>query len=384
MRDAMRPLHRRSVCKVYFVYLLYLCGALLWWASCRVGRVSSFALPSNSALEQGEAHGKAQGPGMLYEMIGEYTLPKPVVVSPRKAWELWMDLGVGVRKMEEDTYVVAPQHFSKYRSFGQKEAMYLRDMQGNTVSDEENPGIRIELDVVTETEEANILSELQELVDRHGYEFTTDASDDAALAASWRLTGRDEKRTEALAPWGWGSDFDKTKLPPALRRVVSKLEELPGYPLGPIRDVTVNMRSTDDYQMVPHIDPLGDGPNTFVLSLLSSAVVTFSPLAALRAEAERANDDEHFAQHSYTDEDIDCLVPRRAAYSFTGNARYLWTHAVRPSVRPSAEDPETFERWGTWEKVLRRQPNRAAIIFSFADEREPHTDPASESVPSGN
>ena len=73
---------------------------------------------------------------------------------------------------------------------------------------------------------------------------------------------------------------------------MKKLKSLAGYPLGPLRDVTVNIRSSEDYQMVPHIDPLQDGPNSFVLSLLSSAVVTFSPIASLRHDAERCNDDE--------------------------------------------------------------------------------------------
>ena len=329
-----------------------------WWGP------ADFALPSDSEI------GKA-GPGILFEMIGEYTLPKPVVVSPKSASQLWLDLGVGVRKTGEDAYLITPQHFSKYRPFDEKEAMYLRDMEGNSISDQQNPGIRLELDVVTEEEEAQIVSELQGIAATHGYEFTVD---EAGSAASWRLTGRDEKRTESLAPWGWGSHFDKSKLPAALHSVVSKLESLPGYPLGPIRDVTVNMRSSDDYQMVPHVDPLGDGPSTFVLSLLSSAVVTFSPISALRSEAVRANDDEVYAQHSYTDQDIDCLVPRRAAYHFAGNARYLWTHAVRPSVRPpGSPDADTFERWGTWDKVLRRQRDRVAIIFSFADPRHSTT-----------
>lgn len=62
-----------------------------------------------------------------------------------------------------------------------------------------------------------------------------------------------------------------------------------------------------------------------------------------------------YAQHSYTDDDIDCLVPRRAIYHFAGNARYLWTHAVRPSVSAGDGTDVTFERWGTWDKVLRRE-----------------------------
>jgi len=304
------------------------------------------------------------GPGLLHEMIGEY------VVSPGNKSQLWRDLGVNVRDMEGDMYAVAPQHFSNYRPFDNKEAMYLRDMQGNELPDDANPGIRLEANVVTEAEEAQIISELQELASLYGYDFALDVEDPSQ--GSWRLTGRDEKKTDLpLAPWGWGQDFDNSKLPAGLRLAASRIQSLDGYPLGPLRDVTVNVRTSDDYQMAPHVDPLGDGPNSFVLSLLSSAVVTFSPIASLRTNAIRANDDELYIQQSYTDDDIDCLVPQRAIYHFSGNARYLWTHAVRPSVRPpDAEDPDTFERWGTWDRVLRREKDRVAIIFSFADPQD--------------
>ena len=290
MRRRTKELLCRGTC---MLWLLWVC----WWDF----QVENFALPSD--LVSADEHHLAMsgaGTGILYEMIGEYTLPKPVVLSPN-ASRLWDELGVGVREMGDDAYVVEPQHFSKFRAYDEREATYLRDMEGNTVSAEENPGIRIEPNVVTEAEEIQIVSELQGIAATHGYEFAADG--EAGPATSWRLTGRDEKRTESLAPWGWGSEFDKSKLPSALAQVVAKLESLPGYPLGTIRDVTVNMRDNDDYQMVPHIDPLGDGPNSFVLSLLSSAVVTFSPVATLRSNAVRANDDEQYAQHSFTDKD---------------------------------------------------------------------------------
>lgn len=305
---------------------------------------------------------KMKGIGMLHEVIGEYALPKPIVLSPHGEARVREDLGVNVTLVGEDAFRVAPQHWSKYRPFGPVEEMYLRDMHGQTVSPADNPGVRVEPDLVSPDEEEQIMQELVEMASNFGYDF---AAEDGAAAQSWRMTGRDEgKAGLPLAPWGWGKDFDEGKLPSGLQGVVKKLKSLAGYPLGPLRDVTVNIRSSEDYQMVPHIDPLQDGPNSFVLSLLSSAVVTFSPIASLRHDAERCNDDEQYAQHSYTDDDIDCLVPRRAVYHFGGNARYLWTHAVRPSI-PASDG--TFERWGTWEKVLRRQKNRAAIIFAFAD-----------------
>mmetsp|Transcript_2367 Transcript_2367/g.4106 ORF Transcript_2367/g.4106 Transcript_2367/m.4106 type:complete len:360 (-) Transcript_2367:28-1107(-) len=324
-----------------------------------------FAVLTPEAQDAEADFSQMTGPGILHEMIGEYALPKPVVLSPHGQLRVQEDLGVNVTMVGDDAYIVSPQHWSNYRPLGLVEETYLRDMEGETVSHEDNPGIRVEPDFVSEAEEDHIMAELIELASTFGYDF---AAEEEAAAASWRMTGRDEKKTDLpLAPWGWGKDFHESQLPSGLRLVVEKLQSLPGYPLGPIRDVTVNIRSSDDYQMVPHVDPLLDGPNSFVLSLLSSAVVTFSPIATLRTEIERANDDEQYAQHSYTDDDIDCLVPRRAIYHFAGNARYLWTHAVRPSVTAGDGTDGTFERWGTWDKVLRRGKNRAAIIFTFAD-----------------
>lgn len=358
----------RATLPTAFLVLAVAVTSLAWRS-----RAVSFAVltprPAQKAAQEAQEavdFSQMTGPGILHEMIGEYALPKPVVLSPHGQLRVQEDLGVNVTVVGDEAYIVSPQHWSNYRPLGLVEETYLRDMEGETVSHEENPGIRVEPDFVSEAEEDHIMAELIELASTFGYDFA--AEEEAASSASWRMTGRDEKKTDLpLAPWGWGKDFHESKLPSGLRSVVEKLQSLPGYPLGPIRDVTVNIRSSDDYQMVPHVDPLLDGPNSFVLSLLSSAVVTFSPIATLRTEIERANDDEQYAQHSYTDDDIDCLVPRRAIYHFAGNARYLWTHAVRPSVSAGDGTDGTFERWGTWDKVLRREKNRAAIIFTFAD-----------------
>mmetsp|Transcript_5903 Transcript_5903/g.15744 ORF Transcript_5903/g.15744 Transcript_5903/m.15744 type:complete len:247 (-) Transcript_5903:3-743(-) len=240
-------------------------------------------------------------------------------------------------------------------------------MAGVPVNASRNPGVRIEHDFVSEAEEQQIVEELRAMAVTHGYDFAADGEE--ASARSWRLTGRDEGKSDLpLASWGWGPKFDKSKLPAGLALVVSRLESLPGYPLGPVRDVTVNIRSSVDYQMSPHVDPPGDGPNSFVLSLLSGAVVTFSPISALRREPARANDELEFTRYSFTDRDLDCLVPQRAIYHFSGNARYLWTHAIRPPATREGENGlEAYERWGTWDKVLRRRKDRAAIIFTFAD-----------------
>mmetsp|Transcript_115509 Transcript_115509/g.337901 ORF Transcript_115509/g.337901 Transcript_115509/m.337901 type:complete len:375 (+) Transcript_115509:73-1197(+) len=308
------------------------------------------------------------GLGFVHDAIGEYTIPRPWVISPKKPAELWEELGVNVLTMErKEQHIVAPQPSERYRPLDARDEGSLLDMTGAPVNASRNPGIRIEHEFVSEAEEQQIIDELRTMAAEYGYDFAADGED--ATAQSWRITGRDEGKSGLpLAPWGWGPEFDAARLPAGLALAAARLGSLAGYPLGPLRDVTVNVRSSVDYQMSPHVDPPGDGPNSFVLSLLSGAVVTFSPIKALRADAERANDELIFTRDSFTDDDIDCLVPRRAVYHFSGNARYLWTHAIRPpATREGGDGQEAYERWGTWDKVLRRRKDRAAIIFTFAD-----------------
>lgn len=73
------------------------------------------------------------------------------------------DLGVNVTLVGEDAFRVAPQHWSKYRPFGPVEEMYLRDMHGQTVSPADNPGVRVEPDLVSPDEEEQIMQELVEM-----------------------------------------------------------------------------------------------------------------------------------------------------------------------------------------------------------------------------
>jgi len=345
-----------------------LCVGLLALLLCVRLQSPSFTANSASHQKPPEAADFAnfRGVGHIYDVIGEYKLPKPVIMSPDSAADIWGNLGVNVRPLGDEKHIVAPQLPSQYRLFNEGDEASLMDMHGQPVGAAANPGIRVEHDFVTEVEERLIVAELQEMAAQYGYDFS---EEETTAEKSWRITGRDEKKSGLpLAPWGWGTEFNKSKLPSGLAKVIDRIEQLPGYPLGPIRDVTVNIRSSIDYQMSPHIDPPGDGPNSFVLSLMSGAVVVFSPIQALRENMVRANDEVRFMRDSYTDEDIDCLVPQRAMYHFAGEARYVWTHAVRPPATRMGEDGlEAYDRWGTWKKVLRRRQDRAAIIFTFAD-----------------
>lgn len=323
---------------------------------------------------------ESQSVDFEHDVVGDFLLPRPYTLSSKSSWQLWEDLGVKVSSTatSDGRRLFDAQPQSRYRQFGDRDEGALRDMQGGCINASGNPGIRVELDFVSKPEEQLLVRELLALADDYGFAFASeeeeldddlDDADDEDDGDVVRITGRDESQPEeSLAPWGYGVDFDKSQLPTALAQVVERIESLPGYTLGPLRDVTVNVRRSVDYQMGPHIDPLGDGPNTFVLSLISGAVVTFSPVTALRADTLRANDEAAYCMHSFTDDDIDCFAARRSLYHMAGEARYVWTHAIRPPlVQVEADGFEAFERWGTWDMVLRRSKNRIAVIFAFAD-----------------
>ena len=72
--------------------------------------------------------------------------------------------------------------------------------------------------------------------------------------------------------------------------------------LGKIRDVTINYRKNGWHRIDPHVDPLKDGPNNFVLSLGSDSVLTLIP-----PSTKFSKDQAHIAENSFTGRDIDIL-----------------------------------------------------------------------------
>lgn len=375
----------------------------LAWLSNHAG---SFCRPA--LLHPGES--EPLGPEAFdYDLVAGCQLPKPWVLSKRGRRQLWSDLGVNVRAeghcTESQRWVFVPQSLSAYRPLGGEEEAALRDMRGACIGAERNPGVRLEPGFVSEAEEQELAHELQTLAavagfpyssrdsngdDEEGEHYEEEEEDPDEEADSWdlvRMTGRDEDQPAgSMAPWGYGVHFNRSCLPPALSAVVARIEGLRGYALGPIRDITVNIRRSVDYQMAPHIDPPTDGPNTFVLSLLSGAIVTFSPVQALHANALRASNENMYCQQSFTDDDIDCRVPQRALYHMAGSARYSWAHSIRPPLQRISWERgiEAFERWGTLDTVLPRRDERIAVILAFADPWDAQYDQSGENSPSGS
>ena len=99
------------------------------------------------------------------------------------------------------------------------------------------------------------------------------------------------------------------------------------------------------FMIHPHVDPLPDGPNVFVLGLLSGAVLTFTPC---EAQPRRGLEVE---QRSWSDQDLDVLMRRRSLVGFTGSARYGWRHGIRGGMELRApelgEQPVVCDFWGS-------------------------------------
>lgn len=327
-----------------------------------------------------------------------YQIPEPAVRSGAGRRELWEQFGVNVKATLSGDRLLrefAPRT-AAHRPLGVEDEARLRDARGVPVGADRNPGVRVESNFISDEEEVRLAKEIQQVVEQHGAlmgnarEYAGASGPQIRMVLMrdgrirqdpegtpgpmWRVTGRPEDGTvQRLPPWGYGKDLDKSRLPPLLAEIVDRLERCGAFSLGPLRDVTINLRNSGVSRLDPHIDPLSDGANCFVLTLLSGTVLTFSPIEAMRRESARACDPSVFGMRSFTDDDVDCIARRRSLIHFSGDARYRWTHAIRPGF--VAEIPTSsgeasariLEWWGTREQLLERKDDRISIVFAFAD-----------------
>ena len=215
---------------------------------------------------------------------------------------------------------------------------------GDFVMPRDNPGVRVEPDFVTEVEGEAIAAELEAVAKAYGYPYdgesrvhlvSTGGEVETTLDGvvnNLRVTGRLERPDlgQGLPPWGYGDGFDATQLPPAIGELAQRIASCGAFALGPVRDVTVNIRESSFFQArvrmcmhahmwrvesafvqlrtcacthattcahvhapiaMPllclqldlHLDPAADGPDVFILGLGSSAVLTFTPPDAVLA-----------------------------------------------------------------------------------------------------
>ena len=70
-----------------------------------------------------------------------------------------------------------------------------------------------------------------------------------------RVTGRLERPDlgQGLPPWGYGDDFDATRLPPAIGNLAQRIATCGAFAVGPVRDATVNIRDNSFFQAYIYI-----------------------------------------------------------------------------------------------------------------------------------
>jgi len=251
------------------------------------------------------------------------------------------------------------------------------NMKGEMLLDahDSDPGLRVEINFVSEEEEAQLVADVEELLVQCGSSSQADGLHAEVVDASVRsrakeeismirCTGRPEADNIKPAPWSYGAHLDPSKLPDSIRRAAEKIRSLEGYNLGRLRDVSINKRTKGFFFITPHTDPLTDGPHVFVLGLQSAAVLTFSPANEVLRQGEQAE------RHSFTDQDLDVLVKKRSLVGFTKDARYLWKHGMRGGIEMDIPDEGTcrLDFWGNLANVVKRSPTRISLVFAFADD----------------
>lgn len=192
-----------------------------------------------------------------------------------------------------------------------------------------------------------------------------------------RITGRPEHPQQKIPTWGYGDNFNESKLPPSLSKLVSRVREIPGVQLGELRDVTVNYRHSYFFRLDPHLDPGGDGENVFIVGLDSDVVLTLCPLLLWHVKTRLdkclagvllRDEREVFQQYnecSWTPWDIDVLLKQGDLVHLSGYARWRWTHGTRTGVR--VDGREGLHDWfGQRNNIVFRNHERHSVVLAFA------------------
>ena len=306
------------------------------------------------------------------------------------------------------------------RPFNTADCNSCRKMNGDTINANDfNPGIRVEQSFISDEQVRDLLLEVEELKNVYGFKSqdtlylnSTDINNNienknetkSNLAVdSYRITGRSESKHQTRAPWKYAEEFELDKLPNSLRSIAQKITESSIFKFPdnsklsnglklPLRDITINFRSNSMFRLDPHIDPLLDGSNVFILNLLSDSVVTFTPdlTTSYSKNLKRTSniplkirtDEAAISLKSWTDDDIDVFVKPKDLLHFTDDARYLWKHAIRTGIEVSLEQPQqesinnptsnkkelvykVCDWWGDLNHLSIRNSDRISIVFAF-------------------
>jgi hypothetical protein len=282
-------------------------------------------------------------------------------------------------------------HSQKVREINQVDLLSCRNMKGNNISANENPGFRIEKSFINDSLESEILNEVETF---STYKFksqetlymkSTDVSntsneDNKYSIDSYRVTGRPEVFHQIHAPWGYGDSFKEQFVPKAINQLAKNIYNSSYFNLrsnsSSLRDITINYRSNSMFRLDPHIDPPLDGSNVFVIGFKSDVVFTFTPdlnseaylksTSQMNTKLKVRTDEMAIAVRSWTDDDLDIMLQSRDLLHFTGNARYIWKHAIRAGLEVGPPYDGICDWWGSLDHLSKRNSDRISIIFAFS------------------
>merc|ERR1719461_1935004 len=200
-----------------------------------------------------------------------------------------------------------------------------------------NPGVRVELGFVRDSEEEQLIQDCRILLTQFGsdyiaphmrgmYEQQLSHLDSPTRVNTWRATGRPQGEDDPIAKWKYGHYFDKSELPKSIQNLIERIQNSPKYAVGKCRDVVIEQRLDKYFRTDPHIHPSLDAPEVFIITLLSDTVLTLTnPHGGERHQ-------EVISRKSFTPADVDVLHRQRASIHLTGAAREQLAMAVRQGV----------------------------------------------------
>ncbi|KAG5467425.1 hypothetical protein CUR178_01068 [Leishmania enriettii] len=129
------------------------------------------------------------------------------------------------------------------------------------------------------------------------------------------------------APWGTGDGIRLAEMPASLRYLVERAQQT-FEGIGRLRHVYIEYSPTGQFYRTPKPPKLYDGHDYVVIPLRRDhrdVVVTMSPV--LRS---RVSDLREVMRHSWTNRDVDVLLPSGCMLRVYGTARYEWGWGIRP------------------------------------------------------
>ncbi|CCW69479.1 unnamed protein product [Phytomonas sp. Hart1] len=143
------------------------------------------------------------------------------------------------------------------------------------------------------------------------------------------ISDHPESNQPVKAPWGSGDHMRFDLMPASLRNIVHRVQNAcPG--IGRLRHVYIEYSPKGSFYHEPTSPKHYDGHDYVIIPLRQNTaqmVMTFSPLMRSRFSSLR-----DVMRMTWTNRDLDCLLPHGSLLRVCGVARYEWGWSVRPGA----------------------------------------------------